>query len=57
MTTFYCFEREGNNMFNILICDDDKEIVDAIAIYLETEGYKVLKAYNGVEALNGYNDA
>ena len=39
-------------MFNILICDDDREIVDAIAIYLETEGYKVLKAYNGLEALS-----
>ena len=38
-------------MFNILICDDDREIVDAIAIYLETEGYGVMKAYNGLEAL------
>ena len=38
-------------MFNILICDDDREIVDAIAIYLETEGYCVMKAYNGLEAL------
>ena len=38
-------------MFNIIICDDDKEIVDAVAIYLETEGYNVLKAYNGLEAL------
>ena len=36
---------------NILICDDDKEIVDAIGIYLEHEGYQILKAYNGEEAL------
>lgn len=36
---------------NILVCDDDKEIVDAIGIYLENEGYEVFKAFNGVEAL------
>ncbi len=36
---------------NILVCDDDKEIVDAIRIYLENEGYKVLNAHNGIEAL------
>ncbi len=36
---------------NILVCDDDKEILDAIKIYLENEGYHVLKAYNGLEAL------
>lgn len=35
---------------NILVCDD-KEIVDAIGIYLENEGYEVFKAFNGVEAL------
>ncbi len=38
-------------MYTILVCDDDKEIVDAIQIYLSTEGYNVLKAYNGYEAL------
>ncbi len=37
---------------NILVCDDDKEIVEAIKIYLENEGYHVLKAYNGAEALD-----
>ncbi len=37
---------------NILVCDDDKEIVDAIGIYLENEGYKIVKAYNGIEALD-----
>ena len=35
----------------ILVVDDDKEIVKAIAILLEKEGYRVLKAYNGMEAL------
>lgn len=36
---------------NILVCDDDKTIVDAIEIYLKQENYNVIKAYNGVEAL------
>jgi len=36
---------------NILVCDDDKEIVEAINIYLINEGYKVYKAFNGLEAL------
>ena len=35
----------------ILVCDDDKEIVDAIEIYLLQEGYKVEKAYDGQQAL------
>ena len=39
------------NMINILVCDDDKEIVDAIAIYLEQEGYTIIKAYDGEEAI------
>ncbi len=38
-------------MYNILVCDDDKEIVKAIDIYLTKEGYQVLKAYDGKEAL------
>ncbi len=38
-------------MINILVCDDDREIVDAIEIYLTTEGYNVLKAYDGIQAL------
>ena len=38
-------------MYNILVCDDDKEIVKAIEIYLSKEGYKIFKAYNGEEAL------
>ena len=36
----------------ILVVDDDAEIVNAIAILLEKEGYRVLKAYNGMEALD-----
>lgn len=39
------------NMSTILVCDDDKDIVDAIDIYLTQEGYQVLKAYNGEEAI------
>ena len=38
-------------MFNVLVCDDDKEIVEAIEIYLRQEGYNVLKAYDGQEAI------
>lgn len=38
-------------MYNILICDDDKEIVKAIEIYLTKVGYNCLKAYNGEECL------
>lgn len=38
-------------MEKILVCDDDKEIVEAIEIYLVQEGYEVLKAYDGEEAL------
>ena len=38
-------------MYNILVCDDDKEIVKAIEIYLVKENYNVLKAYDGEECL------
>lgn len=38
-------------MFNILVCDDDKKIVDAIDIYLSQEGYHILKAYDGLQAI------
>ncbi|MBE6015097.1 MAG: response regulator transcription factor [Lachnospiraceae bacterium] len=38
-------------MQNILVCDDDKDIVDAIEIYLQQEGYNIFKAYDGEEAL------
>ena len=36
---------------NILVVDDDKEIVDSIAIFLGAENYRVFKAYDGLEAL------
>lgn len=39
----------------VLVVDDDREIVNAIAINLQNEGYKVLKAYNGLEALDIIN--
>ena len=36
----------------ILVCDDDKEIVDAIEIYLKQEDYEVVKAYDGYDAID-----
>lgn len=36
---------------NILVCDDDKEIVEAIEAYLRSEGYNVLKSYTGKQAI------
>jgi DNA-binding response OmpR family regulator len=41
---------------NILVCDDDKAIVEAIEIYLENEGYKIFKAFNGIEAIEVIRD-
>jgi DNA-binding response OmpR family regulator len=38
-------------MYNILICDDDKDIVNALKIYLTDPQYRLLAAYNGLEAL------
>lgn len=38
-------------MNRILVCDDDKEIVEAIEIYLQQEGYEICEAYDGEEAL------
>lgn len=38
-------------MYNILVCDDEREIVDAIEIYLMQEGYRIFKAYDGEEAI------
>ena len=35
----------------ILVCDDDKEIAAAVDIYLTAEGYRVIKAYDGLQAL------
>lgn len=45
-------QKKGVNDVNkILVCDDDREIVDAIEIYLVQEGYEILKAYDGVQAV------
>lgn len=38
-------------MYTILICDDDRDIVSALDIYLTSEGYRTVKAYDGLEAL------
>ncbi len=38
-------------MYTVLVCDDEKDIVAALKIYLEAEGYRTLSAYNGREAL------
>ncbi len=39
-------------MYRVLVCDDDTAIVDSIEIYLKLEGYDVLKAYDGIQAVN-----
>ena len=46
-------KREVQKVTNILVCDDDKDIVEAISIYLEQEGYTIFKAYDGLEAKIG----
>ena len=38
-------------MYNILVCDDEKDIVNALDIYLKSEGYNTILAYNGNEAI------
>ncbi|MBR2046945.1 MAG: response regulator transcription factor [Agathobacter sp.] len=38
-------------MYNVLVCDDEKDIVSALRIYLTSEGYQVIEAYNGKEAV------
>ena len=38
-------------MYTILVCDDEQDIVSALEIYLTAEGYRVLKAYDGLQAL------
>lgn len=39
-------------MYNILVCDDERDIVSALQIYLESDGYKVFTAFNGKEAVD-----
>ena len=43
--------KENKQMYNILICDDEKDIVTALEIYLRNDDYKIFKAYNGADAL------
>jgi DNA-binding response OmpR family regulator len=43
-------------MYSILVCDDDKAIVKALEIYLQQDGYSVLKAYDGLEALKAVEE-
>ena len=50
------FGKEKEQSMNILVCDDDREIVGAIEVYLKNEGYSVYKAYDGIEALNLVRD-
>ena len=38
-------------MYRILVCDDEKDIVSALSIYLTADGYQVFEAYNGKQAL------
>ena len=43
-------------MHTILICDDDRDIVSALKIYLTSEGYQTVEAYNGEEAITAVRD-
>lgn len=43
-------------MYNVLVCDDEKDIVSALQIYLESEGYNVIIAYNGQEAIEVFKE-
>lgn len=38
-------------MYRVLVCDDEKDIVSAISIYLKSDGYDVVTAHNGIEAV------
>ncbi len=44
-------DNEENYMYNILICDDERDIVNALKIYLTNENYTLFEAYDGIEAL------
>jgi DNA-binding response OmpR family regulator len=41
-------------MYHILICDDEKDIVSALKIYLSAEGYRTFEAYTGKEVLPNF---
>lgn len=38
-------------MYKVLVCDDEKDIVSALSIYLKSDGYEVFEAFNGAEAI------
>ncbi len=44
--------KEGCFLYNLLICDDDRDIRNALKIYLSGEGYRIFEAENGAEALD-----
>jgi len=47
------FSKQGNTtVYNILVCDDEKDIVSALKIYLSSDEYNIFEAYNGEEAIN-----
>lgn len=46
----------GEKMKTVLVCDDDDAILEALRIYLDNEGYNVLTAVNGIEALERISD-
>ena len=48
--------KEGTDMATVLVCDDEKDIVSSLKIYLTSEGYEVLTAFDGVEALSILKD-
>lgn len=48
-------EEKGTKMYSILVCDDEKDIVSALKIYLTADGYQVYEAYNGKEAVDILN--
>ncbi len=45
------FMEVENSMYNILICDDERDIVSALKIYLASDDYNLYEAYDGLEAL------
>ena len=46
----------GEKEMNVLVVDDDREIVDSISIFLSGEGYKAIKAYDGIEAMDALSE-
>lgn len=48
---------EAGEMYNILVCDDERDIVSALKIYLEAEGYCIYTAYNGNEAVKAVEES